>query len=139
MLINIKTAITKKDKEYCLFIRKEVFVKEQRIPEKIEFDDKDVYPTYFIAKHKNQPVGTARYRSTKQGIKLERFAVLKDYRGLGVGKALLGYVINALGREKKIYLNAQEQVVGFYGKLGFKKTGVRFFEAEVPHFRMILK
>ena len=103
MLINIKTAITKKDKNYCLFIRKEVFVREQGIPEKIEFDDKDVYPTYFIAKHKNQPVGTARYRSTKQGIKLERFAVLKDYRGLGVGKALLGYVINALGREKNLF------------------------------------
>ena len=103
MLINIKTAITKKDKKYCLFIRKEVFVREQGIPEKIEFDDKDVYPTYFIAKHKNQPVGTARYRSTKQGIKLERFAVLKDYRGLGVGKALLGYVINALGKKKNLF------------------------------------
>ena len=139
MLINIKTAITKKDKKYCLFIREEVFVREQRIPEKIEFDDKDVYPIYFIAKHKNQPVGTARYRSTKQGIKLERFAVLKDYRGLGVGKALLSYAINALGREKQIYLNAQEQVVGFYEKLGFNKTGVRFFEADVPHFKMILK
>ena len=139
MLINIKTAITKKDKKYCLLIRKEVFVREQKIPEKIEFDDKDLYSTYFIAKYKNQPVGTARYRSTKRGLKLERFAVLKDYRGLGVGKALLSYAINALGREKKIYLNAQEQVVGFYGKLGFKKTGVRFFEAEVPHFRMILK
>ena len=139
MLINIKTAITKKDKKYCLFIRKEVFVREQRIPEKIEFDDKDLYSTYFIAKYKNQPVGTARYRSTKRGLKLERFAVLKDYRGLGVGKALLSYAINALGREKKIYLNAQEQVVGFYGKLGFKKIGVRFFEADVPHFKMILK
>ena len=57
----------------------------------------------------NQPVGTARYRSTKQGIKLERFAVLKDYRGLGVGKALLSYAIMHL--EEKIYLNAQEQVV----------------------------
>ena len=139
MLINIKTAITKKDKKYCLFIREEVFVREQRIPKKIEFDDKEVYSTYFIAKHKNQPLGTARYRSTKQGIKLERFAVLKDYRGLGVGKALLSYAINALGREKQIYLNAQEQVVGFYEKLGFNKTGVRFFEADVPHFKMILK
>ena len=98
-----------------------------------------MYSTYIIAKYKNKPVGTARHRFTRQGIKLERFAVLKDYRGLGVGKALLSYAINALGREKKIYLNAQEQVVGFYGKLGFKNTGVRFFEAEVPHFRMILK
>tara|TARA_Y100001980_G_C14438078_1_gene224895 strand:- start:193 stop:612 length:420 start_codon:yes stop_codon:yes gene_type:complete len=139
MLINIKTAITKKDKEYCLFIRKEVFVKEQRIPEKIEFDDKDVYSTYIIAKYKNKPVGTARHRFTRQGIKLERFAVLKDYRGLGVGKALLSYVINVLGRETTIYLNAQEQAVGFYRKLGFEKTGARFFEAYVPHFKMILR
>ena len=50
MLINIKTAITKKDKKYCLFIRKEVFVREQRIPKKIEFDDKKCI-LYFM-KHK---------------------------------------------------------------------------------------
>jgi GNAT superfamily N-acetyltransferase len=35
----------------------------------------------------NPPV-PARWRKTDKGYKLERFAVLKQYRGLGVGQAL---------------------------------------------------
>ena len=80
MVINIKTATTKKDKGKCFSIRQNVFVKEQNISEKIEFDDENVDATYFIAQYKNIFVGTARYRLTDFGIKLERFAVLKSYR-----------------------------------------------------------
>ena len=49
MVINIKTATTKKVKRKCFSIRRNVFVKEQNISEKIEFDDESVDATYFIA------------------------------------------------------------------------------------------
>ena len=137
MVINIKTAITKKDKGKCFSIRRNVFVREQNISGKIEFDDESVDATYFIAQYKNIFVGTARYRFTDFGIKLERFAVLKSYRNLGVGKQLALYILNSIKNEKLIYLHAQETVINFYSKLGFKKSGSQFFEAEIPHQKMI--
>ena len=137
MVINIKTATTKKDKDKCFSIRRNVFVKEQNILEKIEFDDESIDATYFIAQYKNVYVGTARCRLTDFGIKLERFAVLKSYRNLGVGKKLALYILSSIKDEKVIYLHAQESVIGFYSKLGFKRIGSQFFEAEIPHQKMI--
>ncbi len=139
MAITVKFVNSEREKEICIFIRREVFIKEQKISKNIEIDDAKVSASYFLAKYKKKYVGTARYQNTDLGLKLERFAVLKDYRGLGVGKALVCYILNVIGRDKKIYLNAQERVVGFYKKLGFEKIGSRFFEAGVPHFKMILK
>ena len=137
MVINIKTATTKKDKGKCFSIRRDVFVKEQNISKKIEFDDEKVDATYFIAQYKNVYVGTARYRLTDIGIKLERFAVLKSYRNLGIGKELVLYILNSIKDKKLIYLHAQESVIDFYSKLGFKRIGSQFFEAEIPHQKMI--
>ena len=137
MEIVIKTALTNKDKERCFSLRREVFVKEQKISEKIEFDDTNLNATYFIATYKNKPVGTARYRFTDKGVKLERFAVLSSFRNLGVGKKLVDYIIQTIRDEKFIYLHAQESVVEFYFKLGFKKFGSPFFEAEILHQKMI--
>ena len=136
MEIDIKIATTNKDKERCFSVRREVFVKEQNISEKIEFDDTNFNATYFIANYKNKSIGTARYRYTDQGVKLERFAVLKSFRNLGVGKKLVDYITNIVKDEKFIYLHAQESVVEFYSKLGFKKIGSPFFEAEIPHQKM---
>ena len=62
MTIKIKTVATKKDKIICFDIRREVFIKEQKISEKIEQDDKRVNATYFLALYKDVFVGTARYR-----------------------------------------------------------------------------
>ena len=137
MVINIKTAITKKDKSECFSIRRDVFVKEQNISKKIEFDDENVDATYFIAQYKNISVGTARYRLTEFGIKLERFAVLKPYRNLGIGKKLALHILNSVKDEKLIYLHAQDSVIDFYSKLGFKRIGSQFFEAEISHQKMI--
>ena len=137
MEIDIKIATTNKDKERCFSVRREVFVKEQNISEKVEFDDTNANATYFIATYKDEPVGTARYRFTDQGVKLERFAVLKSFRNLGVGKKLVDYILNIVRNEKFIYLHAQESVIEFYFKLGFKKIGSPFFEAEIPHRKMM--
>ena len=137
MGINIKTAATKKDKGKCFSIRRDVFVKEQNISEKIEFDDENFDATYFIAQYNNIFVGTARYRFTDLGIKLERFAVLKSYRNLGIAKELVLYILNSIKDKKSIYLHAQESVTNFYSRLGFKRIGSQFFEAQIPHQKMI--
>jgi predicted GNAT family N-acyltransferase len=72
-------------------------------------------------------------------MKLERFAVIKQYRGYGVGKALVLFILEELKMEESIYLHAQESVIKFYTKLGFKIVGDRFFEADIPHIKLIKK
>ena len=49
----------------------------------------------------------------------------------------MDYIINTIRNEKFIYLHAQESVIDFYFKLGFKKIGSPFFEAEIPHQKMM--
>ena len=139
MNIDIKIIETDQDYQSCLFIRKQVFIIGQNIPVEIELDDDKIDATYFLANLSGNPVGTARYRKTDFGIKLERFAVLENARNFGVGKALVLFIINYLKNEKMIYLNAQKSVIGFYEKLGFGQIGDQFYEASIPHKKLIYK
>jgi predicted GNAT family N-acyltransferase len=36
-------------------------------------------------------------------------------------------------------LGAQIQALGFYEKLGFKKVGDEYLDANIPHYMMIIK
>lgn len=121
----------------ALSIRFKVFVEEQSVDESIEIDHEDE-STHFLLSYKKQPAGTARFRITDNGIKLERFAILSEFRGLGLGNDLLRFVLfHARDLNMKIYLNAQHQVVGYYEKWGFVKIGEPFFEANIQHYKMI--
>ena len=138
MEIKINTVTTDQDYRDCLYIRNKVFIEEQNINKKLEYDDKKVSASYIVAKINLIAVGTARYRSTEIGMKLERFAVLKEYRRLGVGKSLVSFLVKTLKSEKNLYLYSQKKVVGFYKKLGFKVKGDMFYEAKIPHYKMVL-
>ena len=138
MEIKINTVTTDQDYRDCLYIRNKVFIEEQNINEKLEYDDKKVNAIYIVAKINLITIGTARYRPTEFGMKLERFAVLKEYRGLGVGKSLVSFLVKTLKSEKNLYLNSQKKVAGFYKKLGFKTRGDVFYEAKIPHYKMVL-
>ena len=137
MKIDIKIIETDDDYQSCLFIRKQVFIIGQNIPVEIELDDDKIDATYFLANLSGNPVGTARYRKTDYGIKLERFAVLENARNFGVGKALVRFIINYLKNEKMIYLNAQKSAISFYQKLGFDSIGSMFDEVGIAHQKMI--
>ena len=137
MGINIKFVDNEEELGICLSIRRRVFIEEQKIPEDIEMDDASVNAVSIYAIMNNEYVGTARYRETELGIKLERFAVLSEYRNLGIGKQLVQFMVNSLDINKNIYLHAQESVVDFYLLLGFEKVDDRFYEAGIPHWKMI--
>jgi len=134
-LMNVKT---NSEMEQVLAIRKEVFIEEQHVPENLEIDEFEESSDYILALWGEKPVGTARWRSTESGIKLERFAVLKPFRNKNVGASLVKFIVQQAGSEDDIYLFAQEQVVGFYEKYNFEVFGERFYEAGMPHFKMIL-
>lgn len=118
-------------------IRKEVFVEEQGVDPTDERDEYEALSTHLIALYNNQPAGTCRFRKTESGIKLERFAVLPIYRQLSIGSALLRHCLSIVDLDLQIYLHAQVQVEQFYAKQGFMRSGDRFEEAGIQHYKMI--
>jgi predicted GNAT family N-acyltransferase len=118
-------------------IRRKVFVDEQHCPADLEYEN-DEFSTHFLATSNGVPCGAARWRQTENGIKLERFAVLPEYRGKGVGAHLVRAVLADIPPDaKKIYLNAQLSAVDFYLPFGFKPVGERFEEAGIMHQQML--
>lgn len=118
-------------------IRKEVFVLEQKVSREEEFDEYEKSSLHYLGLLNNVPVGTARWRITANGIKLERFAVLKEFRNKGVAAAILAKVLaDTISSGQRIYLNAQLSAVKFYQKYGFEKEGEIFSEANIDHYLM---
>jgi predicted GNAT family N-acyltransferase len=127
------------DLEKAFAIRRTVFVGEQNCPPELEYENEDV-STHFLATINNLPVGACRWRKTDAGYKLERFAVLKDYRGKGLGQALVTAVLADLPPDAAyVYLNAQLEAMGLYSKFGFVAEGEQFEEAGIQHFKMVKK
>lgn len=120
-------------------IRKEVFVVEQNCPPELEWEFEDE-STHFLARVDGQPAGAARWRRTDKGYKLERFAVLRAFRGQGIGQELVKNVLADLPADAGyVYLHAQIQAMGLYQKFGFVAEGPQFEEAGIQHFKMVLK
>ena len=116
-------------------IRRAVFVHEQGIPESLEWDSDDPRAVHVLALVKREPVGTGRLLPTG---KIGRLAVLASSRRLGVGRLVLGRLVE-LARASGlsgVYLHAQADALGFYAAQGFVADGPEFDEAGIRHRRM---
>jgi predicted GNAT family N-acyltransferase len=121
-------------------IRRKVFVEEQKVSREEEYDEFEESSIHYLVFKDELSVGTARWRITKDGIKLERFAVLKKFRNSGAGTVVLDKVLeDVVPLQKKIYLNAQITAINFYLKKNFVKEGDEFVEANIRHYKMILQ
>jgi predicted GNAT family N-acyltransferase len=137
--INVQKATEQSDLDKVFAIRREVFVNEQNCPPELEWEFEEE-SNHFLATVDGVPAGASRWRKTDKGYKLERFAVHKDFRGQGVGQALVQAVLADLPADATyIYLHAQIQAVGLYEKFHFEKTGPEFEEAGIRHYKMLLK
>ncbi|MBA3898761.1 MAG: GNAT family N-acetyltransferase [Bacteroidetes bacterium] len=120
-------------------IRRKVFVEEQNVPAEEEFDEFEEDSQHFLALLNDLPLGTARWRFTDYGIKLERFAVIKEYRNKNVGHALLTSVLEEVKPyNKTIYIHAQVPALKFYERFGFIIKGALFIECDIEHYMMVL-
>jgi predicted GNAT family N-acyltransferase len=125
--------------EKVFAIRREVFVVEQDCPPELEWEFEDE-SNHFLATVDGEPAGACRWRKTDKGYKLERFAVLKKFRGMGVGQELVRSVLADLPADADyVYMHAQIQAVPLYEKFNFEKVGAEFEEAGIRHFKMIRK
>lgn len=121
-------------------LRLAVFVEEQGVPPDFELDGLDADCRHVVVWSAGEAVGTARlHRSGTEG-KIGRMAVLKPWRGRGLGKAMLNLLLDQ-AREQgltRIVLSAQTAAFGFYAKAGFEATGPVFDDAGIPHCLMAL-
>ncbi|MCF7825755.1 MAG: GNAT family N-acetyltransferase [Candidatus Marinimicrobia bacterium] len=138
-MIQVSPIQSENDRRASRQIREVVFIVEQQVPQEIEYDEYEESSTHILATLNGLPAGTARWRQTEHGQKLERFAVLKSARGKGVGAALVQYILEQLNETESVYLNSQLSAIPFYAHFGFEETGGIFYEANIPHRKMVLK
>ena len=126
-------------------IRYAVFIEEQGIPTELEIDAYDPVAEHALAFMDGQCVATARIYLDEQDpskAKIGRMAVLKDFRGQGIGTALLGEAIRVgmMQGASVFELHAQQSATSFYAKLQFKPDGAIFDEVGIPHqcMRLVL-
>ena len=116
-------------------VRRRVFVEEQGVPEALEWDGLDIDACHFLAQADGAAVGCARLLPDGH---IGRMAVLKPWRGRGIGTALLHAVLDACRARGHglVFLNAQCAALDFYRRLGFHAVGGEFLDAGIPHLRM---
>lgn len=122
-------------------IRTEVFVKEQNIPEEMEWDEADQTCTHAVAYNRfGMPLATGRLLEHVPGVaKIGRMAVLKQMRQSGVGRSVLDALTSSARDQgyRDALLHAQVSASPFYARAGFVARGALFEEAGIPHVEMI--
>ena len=138
MAIEIQLVSWEAESEVLKQIRYKVFVEEQSVPVEEEWDGEDPTATHLLAVVNEQPVGTARLLPSGQ---ITRMAVLKPFRGIGLGASLLKKGIEELRKQgiRTPFLHAQTHALSFYEQHGFVAEGEEFLDAGIPHFAMTLR
>lgn len=136
MIVRVEIMPWTEARERARRIREEVFVREQGVPVELELDEWDERCEHALAfDADNNPVGTGRLLPDGH---IGRMAVLRDWRGRGVGAALLHALVER-ARERgmrEAMLNAQTHATAFYRRAGFVEEGEPFVEAGIAHVAM---
>ena len=118
-------------------VRRAVFIEEQQVPAALEWDGQDESCYHVLVTDAgNHPVGTGRMKPDGH---IGRMAVLKDFRGQGVGSAILTALLDVARQQQwsEVYLYAQVAAIPFYAKHGFTANGEQFMDAGIPHQNMV--
>ncbi len=135
--IRVEEANTDALFNYVFTIRTEVFVEERSIDQEDEYDGFDHLSTHFLAWYGNNPAGASRRRRLNNGsFRLERFAVLADFRGKGVGAALVQAGLAGLPVGQLVVIHPTVETVPYFEKFGFEAVGDEFEEAGFPTMEM---
>jgi len=125
-------------RQALLDLRDTVFIQEQGVPEQRERDGLDIDCWHVLARDEaGQPIGCGRLSPAH---KIGRMAVLPDWRGQGVGAALLRELVSRASTQgwSEVTLDAQVNAVGFYECAGFVAHGEEFEDAGLGHRSMRL-
>jgi len=136
--IAVRIADWQQDNADLRRIREAVFIAEQSVPPELEWDGDDEEAIHFLALENDYPIGTARLLTDGQ---IGRVSVLRDWRGMNIGDALMRAVIAEAERRdlREQRLTAQVHATRFYERLGFEVVSDEFLEAGLPHVDMLRK
>lgn len=121
-----------KDQEILRTIRTEVFIREQKVPESMEWDELDRISIHYLAWVDHEAVGCVRLIPDGH---IGRMAVLPRWRNQGIGMQLLeaceteARMRNVL----KLLLSAQVHAIPFYEKAGYVLISDTYMDAGIPH------
>jgi len=118
-------------------VRRAVFVEEQGIPANLEWDGRDGDCRHVLALAGDAgAVATGRLLADGR---IGRMAVLREWRGCGVGLALLERLQQLALQDglRRVCAHAQLEVAGFYRRAGFCIAGEPFMAAGIPHVEMV--
>ena len=92
-VLSIKEVSNKEDLKQAQKIRIKVLEKEQGFPHNLNIDSLDEASLHTLIFDAENPVATARltFNSARSG-KIERIAILKSYRGQGLGRELIEFL-----------------------------------------------
>ena len=121
-------------------IRKNVFANELGIPESNLFDKYDETCDHFILFDEKNPIGTIRFVRVEKNVKLERMAILSEFRAKSYGKNAILQLKEYYQTQSysKIILDSIYHVRNFYKKCGFLEEGKIFQRVGIDHIRMSL-
>lgn len=117
-------------------VREPVFVLEQQVPAEVELDSLDPHCRHVLARDEvGRAIGTGRI--TAKG-RIGRLGVLIEWRGRGVGEALLQALVDMARSQglPMVELHAQVDAIGFYERNAFECVGPEFVEAGIRHRNM---
>ena len=139
---NLKVEVVKWIDGYdsLTMIREKVFIEEQKVTSQLEWDGMDKEAIHFLAFKDEKAIGCARALVIEYCMQLGRIAVLKEYRGEGIGSALIEKAMTTakLNQLSAIYISAQCHAIDFFKKFGFEVTSDIYLDAEIPHRDMTL-
>ena len=138
---DLDVQVVRTDEQYddALDVRYAVFVDEQDVPEDLEVDEYEDESVHFVAYREGDPVGAARLRERDEGTaKVERVAVVGEFRGEGYGRAIMHEVegVAAARGYDQVTLHSQTHAAPFYDRLGYERVAEEFEEAGIPHVTM---
>lgn len=122
-------------REAAVPVRTEVFIVEQAIPAELEWDEDDAVSIHCVAFADDRPVACGRLLPDGR---IGRMAVLKPWRGRGLGGAILERLVEAARARGDAFarLSAQCHAEGFYRAHDFVPDGLVFDESGIPHLPM---
>ena len=137
--LTYKLVVSDEDLERAFEVRREVFVREQGVPEDIELDEDDKKALHMVVREGDRVIGTARVLFlTIDLAKIERMAILEPFRRRGIGSRIISFLEEEL-RNRQIeqtVLHAQYKVIDFYKSCGYKEIGSPFLEVGIKHIKM---
>ena len=117
-------------------------MREQGVPPEIELDALDANQDKCIhaaaLDNDGNIIATGRLILELPIPRIGRMAVLKAWRGSGVGASLLEVLCEEAERQgySEVMVHAQTHAAPFYFKRGFLSHGAEFAEAGIPHLEM---